>query len=179
VDFSDYTNWAVQMAADLVNELDVDAGVAGLERFIGTHEGIDPRRVVRRDAEEVAGLAGRLRRVFTASEPAVAARLLNRMISDAEVRPELTDHDGSWHLHYAPRRARLAQRMQATLAMALATVVGDQGFERLKVCDADHCDDVFVDLSRNHSRRYCSDRCANRENVAAFRARRRAASSGL
>jgi predicted RNA-binding Zn ribbon-like protein len=31
-----------------------------------------------------------------------------------------------------------------------------------------------VDVSTNRSRRYCSDGCANRANVAAFRARLRA-----
>ncbi|MEO7071362.1 MAG: CGNR zinc finger domain-containing protein, partial [Nostocoides sp.] len=34
------------------------------------------------------------------------------------------------------------------------------------------CDDVFVDLSRNRSKRFCDAICGNRENVAAYRARR-------
>ena len=34
---------------------------------------------------------------------------------------------------------------------------------------------VFVDTSPNQSRRYCSDRCSSRANVAAYRARRRSA----
>ena len=33
----------------------------------------------------------------------------------------------------------------------------------------------FVDTSPNRSRRYCSDRCSSRANVAAYRARQRAA----
>jgi hypothetical protein len=32
---------------------------------------------------------------------------------------------------------------------------------------------VFIDTSTNRSRRYCSDRCATRANVAAYRARRK------
>ena len=39
------------------------------------------------------------------------------------------------------------------------------------------CTNVYVDTSPNHSRRYCSDRCSSRANVAAYRAssgRRRA-----
>ena len=39
---------------------------------------------------------------------------------------------------------------------------------------AEDCQDVFVDTSPNRSRRYCSDRCSSRANVAAYRARRRA-----
>jgi predicted RNA-binding Zn ribbon-like protein len=32
---------------------------------------------------------------------------------------------------------------------------------------------VFIDISTSNTRRYCSDRCMNRANVSAFRARKR------
>ena len=47
------------------------------------------------------------------------------------------------------------------------------GATRLGVCDASGCSHVFVDTSPNQSRRYCSDRCSSRANVAAYRARQR------
>jgi predicted RNA-binding Zn ribbon-like protein len=37
---------------------------------------------------------------------------------------------------------------------------------------------VFVDTSPNQSRRYCSDRCSSRANVAAYRARQRLVEQG-
>jgi predicted RNA-binding Zn ribbon-like protein len=58
--------------------------------------------------------------------------------------------------------------------MGLAMLVVDFGATRLGVCAADKCDNVFVDTSPNQSRRYCSDRCSSRANVAAYRARRKA-----
>jgi predicted RNA-binding Zn ribbon-like protein len=61
--------------------------------------------------------------------------------------------------------------------MGLSTLVCDLGATRLGVCDASPCADVFVDVSPNRSRRYCSDRCSSRANVAAYRARRRAAAA--
>ena len=61
--------------------------------------------------------------------------------------------------------------------MGLATLVCDFGGTRLGVCAASSCEDVFVDTSPNQSRRYCSDRCSSRANVAAYRARQKAASS--
>jgi predicted RNA-binding Zn ribbon-like protein len=45
----------------------------------------------------------------------------------------------------------------------------------MNTCADESCGDVFVDASRNRSRRYCSDTCANRLNVAAHRRRRREA----
>ena len=49
--------------------------------------------------------------------------------------------------------------------------VSDEELSRLRVCAADDCDDVLVDLSRNRSRRYCDGGCGNRVNVQAYRAR--------
>ena len=47
---------------------------------------------------------------------------------------------------------------------------------RLRLCAADDCTDVLVDLSRNKSKRYCdTGNCGNRTNVAAYRARKRTA----
>jgi predicted RNA-binding Zn ribbon-like protein len=57
--------------------------------------------------------------------------------------------------------------------MGLSQVVVQHGWQRLGVCAAEGCDDVYVDTSRNASRRYCSNTCASRSTVAAYRARRR------
>lgn len=173
MDFSHYTDDAVALAVDLVNEplervRDVDA-------FIETHC-IHRARVTTTDVREINALQGRLREVFDAAasgDDGNAGRLLNRLIEEAEVRPEVTDHDGDWHLHYTPVEAAISRRLTAAAAMALAGVLVSYGGDRFKVCGADDCDDVFVDVSRNTSRRYCGERCANRANVAAFRARKK------
>lgn len=51
---------------------------------------------------------------------------------------------------------------------------GDPAWHRLKACPGPDCGWVFVDRSRNGSRRWCqmSD-CGNRAKAAAFRARQR------
>ena len=43
--------------------------------------------------------------------------------------------------------------------------------ERLRECGAEDCDGVLLDLSRNRSKRFCSQRCANRTNMTAYRRR--------
>ena len=57
------------------------------------------------------------------------------------------------------------------LKLGLAIVLCDYGMARLGVCRAADCECVYVDVSRNAQRRFCSESCANRTNVAAFRAR--------
>jgi predicted RNA-binding Zn ribbon-like protein len=65
------------------------------------------------------------------------------------------------------------EQLTTTVAMGLSQVVIQHGWQRLGVCSADGCDNVYVDTSRNASRRYCSNTCASRSTVAAYRARKR------
>jgi len=98
------------------------------------------------------------------------------LLRDYRAAPELSRHDGEpWHLHYRSTVAGLATEWGAGCATGLAVVVDGQATGRLGVCGAGCCDRVFVDVSRNASRRFCSEACLNRTKVAAFRARSRAA----
>jgi predicted RNA-binding Zn ribbon-like protein len=76
-------------------------------------------------------------------------------------------------MHVADRQSSVSELLIAESLMGLSTLVCDLGATRLGVCDASSCTNVFVDTSPNRSRRYCSDRCSSRENVAAYRARQR------
>lgn len=99
---------------------------------------------------------------------------VNDVLRRTRALPQLTRHDGwDYHLHATPDDAPLADRMAVEAAMAMIDVIRADQLARLQVCAADDCTDVLVDLSKNRSRRFCSTGCANRTNVAAFRARRR------
>ena len=75
-------------------------------------------------------------------------------------------------MHATPQDAPLAARMAVEAAMAFVDVIRGGELDRLRTCAADDCQDVHVDLSKNRSRRFCSAGCANRTNVAAYRARK-------
>ena len=62
--------------------------------------------------------------------------------------------------------------MLVVTAMALIDVIRADEGSRISVCADDTCHAVALDLSRNRSKRYCSTVCANRNAVAAYRARR-------
>jgi predicted RNA-binding Zn ribbon-like protein len=55
----------------------------------------------------------------------------------------------------------------------MAMVLGSSAHDRLDVCQAPACDRVYVDVSRNGARRFCSTACQNRVKAAAFRERSR------
>jgi predicted RNA-binding Zn ribbon-like protein len=99
---------------------------------------------------------------------------LNALLDLASPRPYATDHDGELHLHYARPDAGALEQLTTTVAMGLSQVVVQHGWQRLGVCSAEGCGNVYVDTSRNASRRYCSNTCASRSTVAAYRARQRA-----
>ena len=176
--FAHDTEIALAGAAALVNtqQRDHDALVdlAALDAFVRQWGWTGSRRGDDAELEAVRALRPRLRRLWELDEDGVVA-LVNQMLGEAHALPQLVAH-GEWgyHLHATPSQAPLADRMAVEAAMAVVDVVRQQELDRLSACGADDCDDVLVDLTKNRSRRYCSTSCANRVNVAAFRARRSA-----
>ena len=86
--------------------------------------------------------------------------------------PRLVRHDDiDWHIHATALDAPLAGRILVEAAMAFVDVIRSDQMDRLRACDADDCESLYVDLSKNASRRFCSTRCGNRMAVRAYRAR--------
>jgi predicted RNA-binding Zn ribbon-like protein len=174
MNFDSYTDHGVMVAVELVNTL-----TGGWARGRPVKPAFDP--VTRRDRVHVAEverfhrLAAQLRAIFVAAEAEdkdAAAGLVNAMLSEYQAAPHLASHDKEdWHLHFHSVSARVADGFGARCSVALAITVGGAGIDRLGVCEADNCDRVFVDVSRNGSRRFCSAACLNRTKVSAFRAR--------
>jgi predicted RNA-binding Zn ribbon-like protein len=188
MNFDSYTDHGVMVAVELVNTL-----TGGWARGRPVKPAFDP--VARRDrvlaavpmtdysldrvddaeVERFHRLAAQLRAIFVAAEAEdkdAAAGLVNAMLSEYQAAPHLASHDKEdWHLHFHSVSARVADGFGARCSVALAITVGGAGIDRLGVCEADNCDRVFVDVSRNGSRRFCSAACLNRTKVSAFRAR--------
>ena len=174
--FAHDTELALAAAAALVNTdrpgADELPDRAALDGFLERWGWTGGRRRDAAELEAVRALRPRLRRLWQLDEDGVAT-LVNELLRQARALPQLVTHgDFGYHLHATPSDAPLADRMAVEAAMAFVDVVRQGELDRLAVCGADDCDDVLVDLSRNRSRRYCSTGCANRVNVAAFRARK-------
>ena len=177
----DTEHW-LACAVDLVNSAPTGAGtdglpdLAALQDFVRRHDVSEVGRLGNADLTAVHRLRSKVRAVFTASDDAEAAEVINGLVSQARVRPRLPDHDGDdWHVHYYPPGASLADHLALDCGMALAQVVAAGETERLRQCQAPDCTQVLVDLSRNRSKRYCDARtCGNRLHVAAYRERQRA-----
>ena len=131
----------------------------------------------RTDLEALRGLRSEFRHIFAAcagGQGEEAAERLNSLLIRHPVHPQLSGHDGQpWHVHFT-ESGTVADKYAAGAAMGLAVRLTELGIERFGICQAAPCQGVFIDTSANRSRRYCSDRCMNRSNVTAFRARQAA-----
>ena len=173
----DFIRYAEQ-AADLLNTQVDD--VADLLGHLAGREWLHAT-CTDRDCMLLRKFQRELRPVFEASaagETKAVIDGLNELMVRHPISPRISDHDPAHlHLHAAARTASVAELVVAESLLGLATLVCDLGPHRLGVCAASPCTQVFVDTSPNRSRRYCSERCSSRANVAAYRARQKATAS--
>jgi predicted RNA-binding Zn ribbon-like protein len=178
VDLNSYAELAVRLVntesgggedGDRLTSLD------GLRTLVADREHLSSG-MTRNDLEALRDLRGEFRDFFAAcagGDGEDAAARLNALLIQHPVHPQLSGHDGQpWHVHYT-ESGSVADKYAAGAAMGLAVRLTDLGIERFGVCQAAGCRGVFIDGSTSNTRRYCSDRCMNRANVSAFRARRR------
>ncbi|TQS12524.1 CGNR zinc finger domain-containing protein [Microbispora hainanensis] len=187
MNFNSHTDAVVGIAVGLVNALTEgeargrpyapptgEARAAAVGDVLATGDRRAPE-VSEAEADALTEIAGRLRGVFeavTRGDVDAAALAVNGLLAETDARPHLDRHDGEpWHLHFHGAGGTLAGNYAAGCATGLAVVLGSELHDRLGVCTAPHCDRVYVDTSRNGTRRFCSTACQNRVKTAAFRAR--------
>jgi CGNR zinc finger protein/putative stress-induced transcription regulator len=188
VEFGSHTVGVVELAVLLVNALvpgesrgrpyPAAEGIAELQARIDAVEGVSHHPVSPEEARGIAGVAEELRAVFEAAHNGDldgAARLLNAMVVRYDARPTLLRHDGGpWHLHFHGPEAGPIDGNGGSMAVGLSFVLGSEYADRIGVCSAPVCDRVYVDVSRNGTKRFCSTACQNRVKTATFRARQAA-----
>lgn len=101
-----------------------------------------------------------------------AAVLANHLLATYQPAPHLERHDGQpWHLHFHGLPHTDPSGWGGGMAVGLAMAIGGAHADRLGVCQAPVCDRVYLDASKNGTRRFCSTACQNRVKAAAHRAR--------
>ena len=170
----DYVRYA-DRAASLVNAPLDEAD--DLEELLADRSA-SLRPVTPRDLTALRRLQRELRCVFESSaagDESGVVDQLNALMAKYPVKPFISGHGAtSWHLHVTDESSSVSELLAGEALMGLAFLVCDLGATRLGACQAESCTGVFVDISPNKSRRYCSDRCSSRANVAAYRARQKA-----
>ena len=172
--FAHDTEEALRAAATLVNTAEDPDSLTTTDELASFYAELGwkgRRDGTAQELAEVRALRPRLRHLWTA-DLEEQVQQVNTLLREARALPQVVRHDGfDWHLHATTHDEPLATRMAVEAAMGLVDVLRMGETARLRVCEAVECDRVFVDLSRNRSRRYCDVTCSNRMAAAAYRAR--------
>ena len=175
--FDSHVLTRVEAAAALVNALaTTQAGGRAVGAPVDREEALGAP-VDRAAAYGLRELAAQLRDVFVALDEGReddAAEAINALLARSDARPHLhRDPPERLRLHFHGPDAGLVAGWTAGCAMGLAYVLTSDNAARLGTCAAPGCERVFLDLSRNGSRRFCTTACQNRVKAAAYRARHR------
>src|SRR3984885_6885860 len=184
VDLSSYAELSVRLVntaslghegGDLLSSLDE------LRALVADREHLN-YGITRADLEALRRLRDEFRAFFVAcsqGDGADAAARLNELLIQYPVHPVLSGHDGQpWHVHYT-ESGSMSDKYAAGAAMGLSVRLADLRLDRLREGQAAPCNGAFIDTSAGCTRRYCSDRCTNRANVVAYRARKRSEESDV
>lgn len=173
--FTSDTEEALRSAVILVNSAEEPDTLATVDDLIAFLTANPYTGRLDRDAAELQTLRElrpRLREMLLAPRDEMVEHV-NATLAEVTLTPRLARHDAlDWHLHAVADDHPLAERILVETSMALIDVIRADEGSRLGVCADADCRSIALDLSRNRSKRYCSTTCANRNAVAAYRARR-------
>ncbi|RFU39914.1 CGNR zinc finger domain-containing protein [Actinomadura logoneensis] len=140
-------------------------------------EFFEQHRVAEPGDDALAELVPLLRDAVAAVADAGSIDPVNLLLERFPPVMTVSTHDdaGGPHLHFARDGEEPTAWLGRSCAAALAHVICGDPDVAVGRCQADGCERFYVDDSRNRSRRFCSNTCASRTTVAAYRARRRSA----
>jgi predicted RNA-binding Zn ribbon-like protein len=174
---------SLALAVGLANSWDPNTYFSdpGLRQTLDDLRGVlrrhgDPERarsVRQRDLDRAHALRANLRRAFEARDERRAVEALNYVLRESDANPQLERTDGRWeYAFHSPSSDPIAE-LAMKAGLALLDFIRNVGWDRLGLCSAPPCLGVYVDLSKNRSRKYCSTLCADRMNQAAYRRRQK------
>ena len=184
---------AKDQGEDLSSDADVavwaaEAGILTAGEMVTFHAGVTKKYVSlnllgKRHAslcDEARALREALRAIFQRAVRGKKIGLgdvetLNLLLKCFSVAGQIEKSNGDWTMNW-DSRAGGAERVFYAIVKSAAEVVATGRWRALRECDSDTCTWMFLDTSKNHSRRWCEmARCGNRDKVQRFRARSRRA----
>jgi predicted RNA-binding Zn ribbon-like protein len=102
---------------------------------------------------------------------------LNALLKKFPARPWIGKNSDGWQLIWRPESSG-AQTIFCEVLRSAAELMASDRLARVRECSSPSCTWMFLDVSKNHTRRWCDMRvCGNRAKVYRFRARLRRGSA--
>jgi hypothetical protein len=167
VKYDDYIGNVTRLAVELANTGTLDQHGELVAAFFSEHEITPP------PGGDYGELPGLVRSALAQTVDGTAPDAVHQLLHDYPPDMHLSDHDGlgGWHVHFSRNGAPAERWAGQLIAAQLALVTAGDPAVTLGRCAASGCGNYFVDQSRNRTRRFCSNACASRTTVAAYRAR--------
>lgn len=178
-------------ALDLVNTLDWRFRAAGPEELLKTYEDLlhfteqskllTPKqaRDLRRSANEETLLRSRelreaLANALYETTPSAASRIaLERFFKEARLQQKL-NWKQSPHLEWQWPSEHPPDLPLWALALSASDLMTSEAVHQIRACDNAECRWLFLDTSKNHTRRWCDMKvCGNRMKARRFKAQRK------
>lgn len=165
--YGDYIGNVTRLAVELANTGTLDQRGDLVATFFDEHEITPPPDGAYGSLPHLVAAA--LTQLVDATPPQAVHQLLH----DYPPEMHLSDHDGpgTWHIHFSRNGTPAEHWLGQLVAAKLALIAAGDPSVTLGRCAAATCTNFFVDQSRNRTRRFCSNACASRTTVAAYRAR--------
>jgi len=183
VNLASFADLAVRLVNSGVCDADADP-LRSCEAFLGyaAERSFSAAQMTQHDLDRLRLLRADLTRVFSAAvdgDDDAAAAALNGLLMVHPIQPVLAQHDGQpWHVHLS-ESGSVTDRYAAAAVIGLSLLVSGLGVERLGICAIASCDRVYIDGSKNKSRRYCAEHSAAKGNVTSLRGQRDDAAAGV
>lgn len=95
----------------------------------------------------------------------------NEILKENKVFLQISNSDAEYKQIFIPNKEN-ANVLLSIIAIELSKLLSSEEFKYLKRCNNHDCVLVFIDTSKNHSRRWCSmELCGNRSKVNSFNKR--------
>lgn len=108
-----------------------------------------------------------------AQPPEADIQFLSKAWREAQGQARITQSGAGFALGWD--EAAILERIPRRLSSAAVATLVSEKTSRIKACDGEGCDWLFVDSSRNHLRRWCSmDECGNRAKMRRRQRKQRA-----
>jgi predicted RNA-binding Zn ribbon-like protein len=128
--------------------------------------------------DEARTLRAELRRMFRRAirDEKVApgdVETLNLLLERFPAAGRIERSNGDWTMSWHSQGGG-AEKIFYAIVKSAAELVATERWRAVRECASDDCTWMFLDTSKNHSRRWCEmARCGNRDKVSRFRARSR------
>lgn len=173
---TDFVNTELKPAGELIDLLQTNDDVKRWFKEVGLIENIEEINLNETFFKEIKEYRDFIKKSFfnyidNKDDLKSLIEKTNQILKQNEVFLQISNSEGEYKQTFSPYKPNI-NILLVIIAIELAKLLSSQQFKYLKRCNNHECVLLFIDTSKNHSRRWCSmELCGNRSKVNNFNKR--------